>query len=121
MKKILTVSDLPNVPAVYSLYGGGERGKYVAYVGIADSLKRRIIQHLVNKDSSISTGTAAAGLNANYVKEVRWWENSYFKNRNALEASEIVAFEILNPVLRSRGKTNQKAKKMNANKIFQEK
>ena len=44
------VSQLPNVPAVYAMYGGRGRGLHVAYVGIADYVRGRINQHLINRD-----------------------------------------------------------------------
>jgi hypothetical protein len=99
---LLGVADLPNSPALYALYGGMGRHSYVAYVGIADSLKRRIAQHLLKRDSSVTTGTSAAGLNADYVTSLQWWEHLQFSKRAALEAAEMVAFDRLDPVLRSR-------------------
>ena len=86
------------------MYGGHDRARYVAYVGIADKLKRRIVQHLVSRDSSIATGTSAVGLNPDYVTEIRWWEHQRFSDRNALIAAELVAFEFFDPALRSRGR-----------------
>lgn len=56
MKEISEIADLPSCPALYALYGGVGRNLYVAYVGIADSLKRRAVQHLLNRNSSIATG-----------------------------------------------------------------
>jgi len=107
--KITSIPRLPNSPAVYAMYGGHSRERYVAYVGVADKLKRRIIQHLVNRDSSIATGTSAVGLNPDYVTEVRWWEHQSFSDRNALIAAELVAFQVLDPALRSRGRIPKKA------------
>jgi len=74
------------------------QGLYVAYVGDATRLKNRVTQHLVRSDSSITTGTSAATLKPEYVTEVRWWEDGA-----ALHAAELVAFDVLEPVLRSRG------------------
>jgi hypothetical protein len=110
--KISSISDLPNIPAVYALYGGQGHGLYVAYVGVADKLKNRIRQHLVRRDSSVTTGTSAAGLNPDYVTEVRWWEHSTFADRYVLEAAELVAFDELEPALRSRGKVTDSAKQL---------
>jgi hypothetical protein len=107
-----SISELPAVPAVYALYGGQGRGLHVAYVGVADRLKDRIKQHLVRRDSSIATGTSAVGLNPDYVTEVRWWEHTDFLNRDALEAAELVAFEALDPALRSRGRVTGEAKRL---------
>src|SRR3712207_4555331 len=95
MRELTSIDQLPSCPAVYGMYGGRGRSSYVAYVGIADVLRRRIIQHLVNRDSSVATGTAAVGLNPDYVTAVRWWEHPEFGQRHVLEAAELVAFDIL--------------------------
>jgi hypothetical protein len=100
---LLGISDLPNRPALYTLYGGAEKRGYVAYVGIADSLKRRAAQHLLLGDSSVATGTSAVGINPDYVTALKWWEHRKFSKRAALEAAELVAFDVLDPALRSRG------------------
>jgi len=121
MKTLTSISELPNTPAVYALYGGQGRGLYVAYVGVADALKRRIIQHLVSRDSSVATGTSAVGLNPDYVTEVRWWEHSEFVERHVLEAAELVAYDVLDPALSSRGNMRQKAKQLYANEEFRQK
>jgi len=120
-KRLYSISELPNVPAVYAMYGGQEKGTYLAYVGIADILKRRIAQHLLKRDSSVATGTSAVGLNPEYVNEMRWWENSEFNKKYVLEAAELVAFEVLNPALRSRGGVSQKARELYQNKKFHRK
>ena len=106
--KIASISELPNSPAVYAMYGGHDRMRFVAYVGVADKLKRRIIQHLVNRDSSVATGTSAVGLNPDYVTEVRWWEHPRFNDWNVLVAAELMAFEVFDPALRSRGRIPRK-------------
>ncbi len=121
VNEVFSIADLPSVSAVYALYGGQGRGLYVAYVGIADSLKRRIIQHLVSRDSSVATGTSAVGLNPDYVTEVRWWEHPEFSERHILEAAELVAFDVLNPALRSRGKVQEQARQWYANTEFRQK
>ena len=84
------------------MYGGDER-RYVAYVGIGDDLRRRVRQHLVDRNSSVTTGTGAVGLNADHVRSVEWWENAAFSDRVDLAAAELVAFDVLEPALRSRG------------------
>ena len=101
-------SSAPNKPAVYCLI---ERND-VIYVGISKNLRDRLRQHFVRKDSSITTGTSAASLNPEYVDQVSWWSHDSFSNRDKLEAAEIVAFEIFNPILRSRGNLTDGAKAM---------
>ena len=110
LKTILSISDLPGTPGVYALYGGTGRAKYVAYVGIAKDLRGRIEQHLIRRDSSIATGTTAACLNPEYVTEVCWWNHKRFRTRAVLEAAELVAYDVLEPVLRSRGGVTKRAK-----------
>jgi hypothetical protein len=105
-----SVSELPSVPAVYALYGGAGRGLYVTYVGIADRLKERITQHLVRRDSSIVTGVSTVGINPDLVTEVRWWTHPDFSDRAVLQAGELLAFDALEPALRSRGGITGEAK-----------
>ena len=88
-QKISSISQFPNNPAVYALYGG--RGKpHVAYVGMSNHLKTRITQHLVRRDSSVTTGVSPAALIPDHVTEVHWWEAAQFAERTVLEAAEMV-------------------------------
>ena len=112
MKSFDSVADLPTTPAVYALYGGSGRSRYAAYVGIAKNLRSRIDQHLVRRDSSVATGTTAACLNPDYVTEVTWWKHRRFRTRAVLEAAELVAYDVLEPALRSRGGVTNRAKEL---------
>lgn len=116
--KILSTSELPNVPAIYAMCGGSET-RYVAYVGVADKLKRRVEQHLVRRDSSVAPRTSAVGLNPDYVTELWWWEHPRFSERYILMAAELVASDVLKPTLRSRGIVPEKAKKVYTDGKFQ--
>lgn len=109
-----SVSNLPNKPAVYALFGG----KTLAYIGVADKLKQRISQHLIKRDSSITTGTSIVSLNPEYVTQVAWWEHPDFSDRTKLEAAELVAFEILDPILRSRGSIREAARSLLGESLF---
>jgi len=104
------VADLPATPGVYALYGGTGRSRYVAYIGIAKNLRSRIDQHLIRRDSSVTTGTTATGLNPDYVTEVTWWKHRRFHSRAVLEAAELIAYDVLEPALRSRGGVTNRAK-----------
>jgi excinuclease UvrABC nuclease subunit len=61
--EISRFSDIPSTPAVYAMYGGETPRNWVAYVGIARELNRRLLQHLIDRDSSVVTGTSTAGVN----------------------------------------------------------
>lgn len=102
MRTISRLSELPRVPAVYALLGGHGRNSFVAYVGEATSLRRRIEQHLVRRNSSVVTRTSAVSLNPEFVTEVHWWEHIEFDDSAKLEAGELVAFDVCKPVLHSR-------------------
>ena len=118
MTEFHSISDLPNLPAVYAMYGGLGRSFHVAYVGIASRLRGRVEQHLVRRDSSVTTGVSAACLNPDRVTEVRWWEHSDFEKKDVLEAAELVAFDVLEPALRSRGGITDRAKQLYADQDF---
>ena len=114
------VTDLPSVPAVYAMYGGQGRSQYVAYVGLGTKLRGRIEQHLVRRDSSVTTGVSAVSQNPDFVTQVRWWQHPDFEKQDLLEAAELVAFDVLEPSLRSRGGITDRAKQVYADQGFQE-
>ena len=121
MRDFSEIYNLPNVPAVYAFYSGGRGPQHVTYVGTAGKLKPRIMQHLIRRDSSVTTGTSAASLNPDYVTNLSWWEHPDFEQTEKLKAAELVAFEVLNPVLRSRGAVNRSALQLHSDKAFYEK
>ncbi len=109
-----TISALPNAPAVYALFGG----RAAAYVGVADKLKQRITQHLIRRDSSVVTGASVVSLNPALVTEVVWWAHPSFTDRVNLEGAELVAFDVLQPTLRSRGASQSEAIRRYADAAF---
>ncbi len=117
MLVVSAIADLPRAPAIYAMYGGEGR-RYVAYVGIGDDLRRRITQHLVDRNSSATTGTAAVGLHPDHVRSVEWWEHPRLADRIDLAAAELVAFEVLEPALRSRGGIPTEARERAADASF---
>ena len=114
----MDLRDLPNKPAVYVMYGGSGRSRHAAYVGMAGKLRRRIDQHLISRDSSVTTGMKAAMLNPNFVSEVEWWEHAAFDDRDQMAAAELLAFDHFEPTLRSRGSANHDAQRLAGQKRF---
>jgi hypothetical protein len=114
------ISLLPHVPAVYALYGGHGKALHVAYVGVADKLRLRAEQHLVRRSSSVTTGSSAAGLNPEHITELCWWTDPSFKKKPALLAAELVAFEVLDPALRSLGNVSRQAEQLLSDTTFHE-
>jgi hypothetical protein len=113
-----SLSEIPSTPGLYALMGGHGNRSYIAYVGIAGKLRRRIAQHFVLRDSSVTTGTSATALNPDHVTAVRWWTTPEFKRQTALDAAEIIALEVLDPALRSRGNPTAAAKAQAAKAAF---
>jgi len=119
VKNINSFSDLPNIPAVYAMYGGRGRSSHVAYVGITKVLRNRIIEHLVKRDRSVATGTTAVVLNPDYVTEVKWWEHPKFANKEYRQAAELVAFDVFEPSLKSRAQIKKESKQIYEDVKFQ--
>ena len=82
-------------PGIYALYTTRPRNhvKGVAYVGHAKKLQQRIRHHLKERDTRID---------ADKISHVSWWLDCRFANKNYRRVAEIVAFEVLNPLLCSR-------------------
>lgn len=104
------IADVPTVPAVYALWGGQGRAAYVAYVGLATNLRQRLTQHFVRRDSSVVTRASAVSLNPELITRVEWWECPDFAQQDVLEAAELLAFNALEPALRSRGGVTERAR-----------
>lgn len=103
--------SLSEVPKKSGLYILRDRNNEVAYVGISKNVRSRIDQHLYRRDSSISTGVSTTMLNPDLVTKVEWWIREIFSYKASREAAELIAFEIFEPSLRSRGKPSTAAQK----------
>ena len=97
-------SEIPSgLPGLYALYDGHDGNKCV-YVGKSDTgLRRRVLHHLVDRNSSVTTGVAGASINIENLTMVRWWTNEEFNDKIFLDAAEAYFFDQLEPMLRSRG------------------
>ena len=97
---------VPKDPGVYAMY---DKAKKVAYVGRSKNLRERIQQHIIKRDSSVSTGVSATVLNPDKISHIKWWTHEDFSNDDCLKAAEQIAFVILKPILRSRENVSEKA------------
>ena len=91
------------------MFGGDAPRAWVAYVGLVSNRRTRLTQHFVRRDSSVVTGTTAVGLNVDHVRAVFWWQHPLFGDEGARHAAEFVAFDVLDPALRSRGSVTSAA------------
>lgn len=107
--EVETIAEVARAPGIYAMYGGERGRRWVAYVGIASNLHRRLEQHVIRRDSSVVTGTSAVGVNIEHVRYIDWWTSDLLDNDDTRHAAELVAFDLLNPALRSRGRPRQVA------------
>lgn len=70
-------------------------------MGIGKSVRQRLIQHIVRRNSSVVTRISAVSLDPDKITEVRW--ALYPEYNRYLREAEIIALRVLKPVLRSRG------------------
>ena len=103
----LSLSQIPKNSGIYAMY---DRNGGVAYVGLSKNLRNRIKQHIIRRDSSVTTGVSATILNPDKISRICWWQHASFSDEDRRKAAEIVAFEVLKPTLRSRGKITDRAK-----------
>jgi hypothetical protein len=89
-------------------------------VGQAGKLRDRLQQHLVRRDSSVTTGAAIVSLNPDLVRAVEWWRHKRFLEPATLEGAELVAFDVLDPILRSQGRPSASARSLYAEVRFRE-
>lgn len=120
MRDYSSIRYVPKLPGVYCLLGYSAKGLYPAYVGIGSNLQTRVQQHLEYRNSSVTTGTSAASLDPVLIGGCRWWTDASFSEETRLKAAELVAFDLLKPVLRSRGSINKAAQELAAQADFRQ-
>ena len=108
--------DAPKSPGIYALCAGRGKAMHVAYVGMAGNIRQRLVKHLVERNSSVVTGASPVSLNPDKVSEVRWWVHEDLDKW--LEEGELVAFQVLRPVLRSRQTKSPPVKAIASQKPF---
>lgn len=113
-----TWGEVPRVPGVYAMHGGDPPRTWVAYVGIAGDIQGRLIQHFVRRDSSVVTQSSAVGLNIDFVNHVDWWQHPDFTDADHRHAAEMIAFDVLDPALRSRGNPRRSARLLVEDRAF---
>ena len=91
---------IPTESGIYAMY---DRNNKAAYVGESRNLRKRIKDHIVNRDSTAVTRLSPTMLNPDYVSRICWWQcDSVFDNQVNRQAAELVAFDVLASSHRSR-------------------
>jgi hypothetical protein len=115
---VKALNAVPKKPGLYAMYGGVPPRTWVAYVGQAGNLAQRLSQHLDRRDSSVTTGTSAVGLNVDHVALAAWWVHPAFSDKDHRLAAELIAFRVLEPALRSRGGISAQAESLSNDPQF---
>jgi len=113
-------ADIPKWEGIYAFYDGDPNTVACAYVGESSNLNARIRQHLVLRNSSVTTGSAAVGLRADLIRYAQWWEHEDFTDKTTRLGAELVAFEALGPTLRSRARVRPEAQALFDSTAFRE-
>ncbi|HUQ12026.1 MAG TPA: exonuclease domain-containing protein [Steroidobacteraceae bacterium] len=91
--------DLPERPGVYRFFGEGEQGETLLYVGKANNLRERVLDHFRNGVAVVKSQRLAA-----QVRRVEWSETAGELGALLLEAREIRERQpVYNRQLRSDG------------------
>ena len=107
-----SLSSIPKAAGIYAMY---DRSGCVAYVGLSKKLRNRIRDH-----TTYHNRASATVLNLDQVSRICWWLNPKFSDKTYREAAEVVAFEVLNPSLCSRGKVTKRAKDVLKDQTFRD-
>jgi hypothetical protein len=117
---LTSVWQLPDVRAVYALYGGSADERRLVFVGFAESLLERVVEQLVVPNLRPRAPSATLFMQPGYVREIRWWEHALFEDPDALRAAEFVASERLLPLLSSRRPSSAGARTLSTDEGFRE-
>lgn len=118
MRDYSSISLLPRKPGLYCLQGYSAKGLYNAYVGISGNVQNRVSQHLEYRNSSVTTGGSAVSIDPHLVGGCRCWCVTEFEDKSFLTAAELVAIQMLDPVLRSRGAQHLEGARLAATSEF---
>ena len=113
-----SLREVPPCSAVYALYDRKPPSHQPAYVGMGGNLRTRLVQHFIRRDSSVVTGASAAGLNIDLIRYVWWWSGDLLGDELVREAAELIAFDVFEPTLRSRGRVSKAARELYAEEGF---
>jgi hypothetical protein len=112
------IKNLPQLPGIYGLKSPTDKEGSYSYVGLSKRLRDRVTEHLLRRDSSVTTGASATSLNPDKIAECHWWCHKTFVDKKSREAAELIAFEILDPTLRSRGSPTDEATELSQDQEF---
>lgn len=119
-RPLASVWELPDVRAVYALYGASADELRVVFVGFAESLLERVVEQLVAPNMRPRSPSAILFMQPGYVCEIRWWEHPRFGELDALRAAEFVASDLLLPLLSSRRSSSAGARTLSTDEGFRE-
>ena len=120
MRSYKELRHLPQFSGIYAFKGINDRSGMYSYIGMASQLRDRVSQHLIRRDSSVTTGASTVALNPDKISECHWWVHDSFTDKGYLEAAELIAFNKFNPTLTSRGSVSNQAKEISSETNFKD-
>ena len=120
MRSFKELKHLPQFSGIYAFKGINDRSGMYSYIGMASQLRDRVSQHLIRRDSSVTTGASTVVLNPDKISECHWWVHDSFNDKIYLEAAELIAFNKFNPTLTSRGTVSNQAKVISSETKFKD-
>ena len=102
MRSFDEVKHLPQLPGINGFKRPNNIQDNYSYIGLSNKLRESVSQHLLKRDSNVTTGASAISLNPDKIAECHWWIHESFGTREYLEAAELIAFERFNLTLVSR-------------------
>jgi hypothetical protein len=115
-----SIWQLPDVRAVYALYGAAGEERRSVFVGIAESLLERLVEQLLIPNLRARSPSTVLFIHPGYVREIHWWEHPRFAATEALRAAEFVASDVLLPLLSSRRPSSRAAGTLYEDERFRE-
>ena len=112
------IKNLPQLQGIYGLKSPTDKEGSYSYVGSSGKIKDRVQQHLLKRNSSVTTGASATSLNPDKIAECDWWCHKTFVEKEYLDAAELIAFKELKPTLVSRGSPTDEAKELSKDQEF---
>ena len=77
MRSFNELRHLPQFSGIYAFKGINDRSGMYSYIGMASQLRDRVSQHLIRRDSSVTTGASTVALNPDKISECHWWGGGY--------------------------------------------
>lgn len=92
---ISSILELPNIHAIYEIYGIKKRRKKVFAIFPSTHLKESIFNRLFDRDFEFNLEVSDGYINPLEVSGIRWWEIDKIFKSHVRWAAKLIADEVL--------------------------